>query len=731
MPYTAAMHRIVQVALPTPLPKLFDYLLPQQTPMPALGVRVSVPFSGRRLIGFVAGFTPSPDLDPAKLKPIHAVLETTPLMPPDLWQLLQFAARYYHRSLGDVLTSAVPRGMRASKAVQVRVEKDAPYVLKTSGVARTYEQAQILAQLALGPLRASACAPELRKALLQLAKRGVVERPPAQALAQSANPSVAPALNAEQAAAVAAIVCAFGAPNKAMLLQGVTGSGKTEVYLAAAHAALARGQSVLVLVPEIGLTPQTLQRFQSRLHARFAVMHSALSDGERANFWQAARAGQIDVLLGTRSAVFAPMQNLGLIVVDEEHDSSYKQFDGFRYSARDLALKRASDLGIPIVLGSATPSLESLHMVQLGRLQRLWLHQRARAQNMPAIQLIDIKMQQMDQGLSKAALNAIRETLLAGSQALIMRNRRGFAPRLSCQHCGHVVQCPGCERPMTVHRAARALRCHYCDRQERVPSACPQCRSDALHAMGEGTERISELISQHFAEWPVHRIDRDTTSRKGSFDHLLAQVAAGGPCILIGTQMLAKGHDLPNIALVVVVGADDGLFAVDFRASERLAQLLMQVAGRAGRAETPGRVLIQTQQPEHPLLQKILRQDYEEISVALMQERRITELPPFTRMAILRADCKDFSMLQTWLKSAAQRAKILLQHAHSKNAVLVYGPMPASMAKRAHRHHAQLVLCAPTRAPLHALLAELTVQLELEKKPADIHYALDVDPYDD
>jgi primosomal protein N' (replication factor Y) (superfamily II helicase) len=734
----------LQIALPTPLPRLFDYLLPADLLRPEIGTRVKVNFAGRSLLGFVAGFGDRAAMDPAtqkKLKAIDEIVDAEPLLPPDLWNLLRFAADYYQRSLGDVLHTAVPRGMRKSKATALRgVYQYRLVPNSTDGKAlRSDNQRKLVDVLAAGALLESELDQQLsfnwRDTAKRLCANGVLQRELQSPFATPLQRSIAPVLNVEQQFAVEQICASLQENPRGFLLQGVTGSGKTEVYLAAADAALRQGRSVLVLVPEIGLTPQTLQRFRGRLAANFAVMHSALSDGERAYFWQAAHAGEINLLLGTRSAIFAPLRNLGLIIVDEEHDGSYKQIEGFRYHARDLAIKRASDLRIPIVLGSATPSLESLFLLERRRLERLWLRIRAVAKQMPATMLLDTKQQHMDEGLSNYAATHIETALLSGAQVLVLRNRRGYAPRLGCGACGDVIQCQHCDRPMTYYRKQQRLRCHYCDAQSSVPSHCQSCGADALVAGGEGTERIEAALEQRFAEWPVYRIDRNSMARKGSFDALLLKLAAGEPCLIIGTQMLAKGHDLPNIALVVVIGADDGLYSIDFRSPERLAQLLLQVAGRAGRATREGLVLIQTEQPEHPLLKLVASQDYEAISAHLLQERQDAGLPPYARMAILRAESRDQSRLYDWCnqvrRMADQSQRELLMTELDPRDFAIYGPIPASMAKRAGVHRAQLVLSSVNRNRLQQFLKYWIAIIQQSKLPAGVQFIVDVDPQDE
>ena len=718
---------VLQVALPTPLTRLFDYYAPLEG-VPKIGMRVRVPFGPRQMVGFIAGISSSSGFA-STLKTAYKLIDAQPLLPPELWDTLNFASRYYHHSLGEVLNAAVPTALRDGTATKAR---GVPMLRAKTGaemaVLRGPAQRALLALLLSGERSDSElnlALPSWRAAFAALKRKGLAELWIAESFIPPGLKLAGPQLNAEQADAVSAIAAGSGAFSP-FLLDGVTGSGKTEVYLQAAAAVLARGETVLVLVPEIGLTPQTLKRFAQRLAVPQVVLHSQLSETERAYGWQQARSGAARLVLGTRSAVFAPLPNLGLIVLDEEHDGSYKQFDGFRYHARDLALKRAHSLKIPIVLGSATPSLETLKAAQELRISTLYLRNRAAASRMPEQFVLDIRGQTLDEGLATASVHAIRQCLMSGGQALVLRNRRGFAAQLECITCGHVEHCPHCDRPMTLHRAAGALRCHYCDLRQPLRMDCSACGSTELTALGVGTERVELALARLFPEWPILRVDRDTVSTKGAMEAKLKQLESGAPCILIGTQMLAKGHDLPDIALVVVLGADDGLHAQDFRAGERLAQLLLQVSGRAGRASRPGKVLIQTHEPEHPLLQAVITGQYAPVTELLMAERRATELPPFAFAALLRADAIKKEALEAYLQSARQQ----FHDFNPETSVQIYGPMPAGLAKRAGRYRAQLVLMSNRRAELHQAISPWIAALHAGKKPGNVHFSLDIDPYE-
>ena len=530
------------------------------------------------------------------------------------------------------------------------------------------------------------------------------------------------ALNDEQRAAADAIRAADGFA--AFLLDGVTGSGKTEVYLDAIADCLARGKQALVLVPEIGLTPQALARFRTRLGVPVHALHSGLNDNARARVWLAAARGQARVIVGTRSAVFVPLPEAGIVIVDEEHDGSYKQFDGIRYHARDVAIVRARALGVPVVLGSATPSLESLHNAQAGRYAHLRLRHRAGNARPPHVQVLDVRKRPLHAGLGEDALTAIRRALEAGGQVLVFRNRRGYAPVLLCHDCGWSAHCPRCSTPdkptpMTVHAHGRRLQCHHCGHRKPSPLACPDCASLGLQPQGNGTERIEAELQARFADVPVLRIDRGSTGHRDALQQHFDDLGSR-PGILVGTQMLAKGHDLPDLTLVVVVGIDEGLFSADFRSSEKLAQLLVQVAGRAGRADKAGTVLLQTHHPEHPLLQILVHGGYHAFADGELALRQAAGFPPFAHLALLRAEAKHADPPMQFL----QRAKDALRDA----VVGVAGPLPAPMPRRAGYQRAQLILSAAQRRDLHGALDAVVPTLYASPEARKLRWSLDVDP---
>jgi primosomal protein N' (replication factor Y) len=533
------------------------------------------------------------------------------------------------------------------------------------------------------------------------------------------------ALNPEQAHALKAIQATNGF--KAFLLDGITGSGKTEVYLQAIAAVLEQGKQVLVLIPEIGLTPQTVQRFRARFHQHsVALYHSGLSDGERSCTWQTTRDGRARIVIGTRSAIFLAFADLGLIIVDEEHDASYKQQEGLRYQARDLAVLRAQSASCAIVLGSATPSLESLHNANEARYEALHLRDRAGGAQPPAFRLLDIRQQRMHAGLSEPLLKEIRRQLDQGGQVLLFLNRRGYAPTLTCHTCGWVAQCPRCDAQMTVHRQAHDLACHHCGTRIAMHTRCPECGSVELRDFGVGTEKLAQAIAEHFPGVATIRIDRDSTRNKGQIEALLNEAESGRARILIGTQMLAKGHHFPNVSLVAIIHADGGLFGADFRATEHLAQLLIQVAGRAGRAERAGEVWIQTHHPDHPLLQTLVREGYAAFAMLALAERKLAGLPPFSHFALVRTESTQAETGMQFLQQALQTADPL----DAAKDVQFLGPVPAPMERRAGRWRAQLLLQAQSRSALHRLLEAWVGSLESLPAARKVRWSLDVDPMD-
>jgi primosomal protein N' (replication factor Y) len=731
----------LRVAVPSPLRRCFDYLPPAGCDVHALrpGLRLRVPFGRTSVIGVLLAVGSESELPAHRLKAVSEVLESEPSLSAPLLELLNWASGYYQHPIGEVMVNALPALLRQGSPRVVSGESvwrltEAGRAVDGQSLRRAPRQQallQLLADAAEAGLDAAALdavQSQWRPVMRKLVDKGwvaVLQRPCLPGPTQ-VSPSVAPALNTAQAEAVATITEQLGG-FAVSLLDGVTGSGKTEVYLAVIERVLARGEQVLVLVPEIGLTPQLLSRFQQRFNQALAVMHSGLTDRERLCAWQAAASGEAAIVIGTRSAVFTPFARLGLIILDEEHDSSFKQQEGFRYSARDVAVKRAQLAALPVVLGSATPSLETLHNAIQGRYSQLLLPQRAGTAKQPDIAVLDVRKQPMFDGLSTALLNAMRRHLDNGGQVLVFLNRRGYAPTLLCHDCGWVAKCRRCDAHMTLSLAERhgrqRLRCHHCGAERPAEEQCPDCHSSELRPVGAGTERLEEALQRHFPDIGIARIDRDTTRRKGSLQTLLDGVHAGSHRILIGTQMLAKGHHFPDVTLVAIVDIDQGLFSADFRATERMAQLLVQVAGRAGRAQKPGQVLIQTHHPDHPLLQRLLSDGYAAFAQAALEERRQAQLAPFTHLALLRAEAVDGRLPLQFLSHARQLAEDI-----GSAGVQLLGPIPAPMERRAGRVRAQLLLQATQRADLHRLLEPWLRQLEGDKLGRKVRWSMDVDP---
>ena len=727
---------VLRVALPVPLPRLFDYLPPVGAdPATAVGHRVQVPFGQRALVGVVAATGPAAP-DAPELRPATAFLDDRPLLEGELLSSLRWLARYLLAPLGEVLATALPAVLRRGEPLpDTHVHG---WVLTEGGRTalpglRPGRPRRLAERLAAGAVEEPVLEATIegwRAAARARAARGLVERialgpdqrAPAPAAALDANP--------EQQAAIDAIRATSGG-FASLLLDGVTGSGKTEVYLQAIAECLARGRQALVLVPEIGLTPQMLQRFRVRLGVPVHALHSGLNDNERARVWAAAWRGEARVVVGTRSAVFVPLPEAGLIVVDEEHDGSYKQLDGIRYHARDFALVRGQALGVPVVLGSATPSLESLHNARAGRHVHLRLTRRAGAAAPPAVRVVDVRKRPLDAGLSPEALQAITNAVAGGGQVLVFRNRRGYAPVLLCHDCGWSAQCPRCDTStggsaMTVHAGGRRLQCHHCGLRRVAPPACPDCAGLALQPQGVGTERLEEVLAGRFPDVPVLRIDRGSTRRRDALESMLAELG-DKPGILVGTQMLAKGHDLPQLALVVVVGIDEGLFSADFRAPEKLAQLLVQVAGRAGRASRRGEVLLQTHHPGHPLLQLLVSGGYHAFADAELAQRDAAGFPPFAHLALLRAEAKDIEAPRAFLAAARNLFDGALGDGP---AMQLHGPLPAPMPRRAGYQRMQLLLSAISRRDLHALLEATAPMLHTLPEARKVRWSLDVDPTD-
>ncbi|HMB39424.1 MAG TPA: primosomal protein N', partial [Wenzhouxiangellaceae bacterium] len=687
---------ILQVAVPVPLYRFFDYLPPAGSPAPPPGSRVLVPFGNRKLVGVVTGRSSASEIDPARVKSIERTFETA-LVGEELLSLIRWTTRYYAAPPGELVNHALPAILRRNR--EMPTSRIHWLHLTSAGakadLARAPRQRQIV-ELLEGGARS-------RESLSQAgARAATIRRMLASELIEACEPpqsppAPGPVLNPDQRAALAAILRARNR-FETLLLAGVTGSGKTEVYLQAARHLLRRDRQILVLVPEIGLTPQFVRRLEARLGRKAHVFHSGLGERERLETWQAAASGEADLLIGTRSAVFLALKRPGLLIVDEEHDSSFKQFDAMRYHARDVAVLRASRLNIPIVLGSATPSLESLHNAERGRYRMLLLPERAGSAGQPHWRIDDPRGQRVEHGLTDKLVERIRKTLDAGEQVLVYRNRRGYAPVLICNECGWQADCDHCSAHLTWHRTANRLNCHHCGRYRGVPARCPDCHSPQLQAVGAGTERIEIALNGLFPDHPVLRADRDVVRGRDDFEALLDQVATGDPCILVGTQMLAKGHHLPGIGLAIMLDTDQLLFSADFRAPERLAQSIVQVAGRAGR-EQQGLFILQSRHPEHPLIQTLASGDYLRAARLMLEERRDAGLPPWQNLAMIRAEAQKASDAAGFLREVARRI--------DGGSIQVAGPLAAILQRRAGFWRYQLWLMSESRTALGSEIARL------------------------
>ena len=722
--------RIVRVALDVPLSTLFDYSLDNSIAI-VPGTRVLVPFGRKQMAGVVMECAMHSVLSTERIKPILQVLDDIPPLSDELLILLRFCSDYYHYPLGVTVLSALPVRLRTGQ--RVTLKEAMQYRLSVSGRAldlsllskRKVVQHRILAALKLDSLSAAqvrALSPSGASALKALSHAGWVEA------CVSAVPSTftfnnTHTLTMEQQQAVGAITKApcFGC----FLLHGITGSGKTEIYVHLMNWILQQGGQVLLLVPEINLTPQLENYFRSRLpDVELVSLHSGLSDGERMQSWLRAQSGRARIILGTRLAVFTPLPQLALLIVDEEHDASFKQQDGLRYSARDVAIFRASQRGVPIVLGSATPSLESYYNAQSGRYQMLRLTQRAATQaQLPTVSCINTSNIVMQHGLSEPLLKALAERLQRGEQSLIFINRRGYAPVLMCGACGWLSGCSNCAGKLVLHLKDRRLRCHHCGHQERVPHACPSCGNADLQPVGIGTQRVESALQEYFPKARILRVDRDSTRNKGTWQAMRQQIQEDAVDILVGTQMLAKGHDFPNLTLVGVLNPDGALYSSDFRASEKLFAQLVQVAGRAGRADKLGEVLIQTAFPDHPLFRALREHDYDTWAKTLLAERQSAGFPPFMYQVLLRAEAKNEADIYTFLQQARDAAIELALP------VDIYGVVPAAMPRRANHFLAQLLVQSEVRKPLQQFLREWRPLLDA--LPAQkLRWSLDIDPID-
>ncbi|MGA1741806.1 MAG: primosomal protein N' [Pseudohongiellaceae bacterium] len=663
---------VVRVVVNTPLRRSFDYLPPENFKSElSEGSRVKVPFGKRELVGLIIDASAESEFAIADLKRIIEVIDQEPVFDPAMMKLFKWAAAYYHYPLGQVIYNALPTRIRQGKALTFK-NNDADG-----------EQQKITKELK----------PQLR-------------------------------LNKEQEQVKTSIL-KKGNNFHCFLLEGVTGSGKTEVYLQLIAEKIQAGLQVIMLVPEISLTPQTIQNFQNRFTEKILAIHSGLTDKQRFIAWADARLGKADIIIGTRSAIFTPLLRPGLIIIDEEHDASYKQQEGFRYSARDLAIYRAQLFDIPIILGSATPSLESLHNALSKRYSLVTLEQRAADANKPTFTCIDLKGKPLSEGFSEQLLSAIKSRLQQNKQVLIFLNRRGYAPLLQCHDCGWTATCPRCDTSYTLHRSSPELRCHRCESQRKIILSCPSCQNNNLLPIGLGTERTEAKLQEAFPDTPIFRIDRDTTRNRGKLEDTIAEINKGQAAILVGTQMLAKGHHFPEVTLVAVLEADAGLFSSDFRGQEFMGQLLIQVAGRSGRGKDAGEVLIQTHNSTHPTLRSLINDGYKNFSRTLLEQRNMANLPPYSYQALIRAEASNASLPMSFLQNVKDTSKQKLT-----NTTFTLGPFPAPMEKRAGRFRFQLLFQSSNRAELHTLLNHLIPVYESLPQSRKVRWSIDIDPLD-
>ncbi len=697
-----------------------------------------MPFGNRRMIGLITGTSNKSDFPAARIKAADKLIDEEPVLDDKLMQLYQWAASYYQFPIGQVLQTSLPSQIRKGSAAEEKQTHHwqltgAGVCLETSSLKNAPRQLELVELISSGEKVSTAdlkkaVGKEVSSVLKNLVEKGLIEEVVHQPVVKTTNQPLYGVdeplqLNPEQEIALTAIRHNNDQFN-VHLLEGVTGSGKTEIYLQAIADVLALGKQVLVLVPEISLTPQTLRRFERRFNRDIAVFHSGLTDNQRMAAWLRTRNGKADIIIGTRSAIFTPLAKPGLIIVDEEHDASYKQQDGFRYSGRDLAIYRARQLNIPVVLGTATPSLESLNNALEGRYHYLRLTERAGNASHPVYRLLDIKGQELSAGFSSALIDIIRSHLEQKNQVLIFLNRRGFAPLLLCRECGWIATCPRCDSSYTLHRNPPRLSCHHCEAQKPVPSACQECGGKDLASMGLGTEKTEETVKGLFPDVPVFRIDRDSTRNRDALQNIIEKVDSGNPCILVGTQMLSKGHHFPNVTLVAVLDADGGLFSADFRGQEQMGQLLTQVSGRAGRGETAGEVVIQTYNSTHPTLQSLVGEGYAPFARNLLEERKLGNLPPFSYMALVRAEASNQNLPIKFLSEIVDGLQ------SSFNNVRVIGPMPSPMEKRASMFRMQMIIEADKRSSVQLFLHALIAKMEEHPDNRKVRWSVDVDPLD-
>ena len=729
----------VEVLVPIPIPEKFSYLLPDQikNSPPRPGTRVIVPFGNRNLIGVVWAVGKNTAPKGKKLKYLKEVLDYEPLLDKASLDLADWASRYYHYPLGEVISYFFPPSIRKGKEAKftelkfleltskgefVNLEdlSKSPNQKKLIEVLKEKKELSQRAANAYG-VNSSSINALIDKGLIS---RFMRELSPYKKEEFSSARSVKKKLNEEQKFAVDSIINSEK-QNKVFLLNGITGSGKTEVYLQAIQEVIKKGKQALILIPEIGLAPQTEKRFREYFGDRVLSFHSAKNDREKVDTWLGASKGLIDIVIGTRSSVFMPMKNIGVIVVDEEHDLSYKQVDRLRYSARDIALYRAQIERIPVVLASATPSLETLNNSLQGKYEILNLTKRATGANLPEYFPVDLRGKELKEGFSDELLDSSEVELGKGNQVLIFLNRRGYAPSLICKTCGWLSNCERCDALMTVHKRPQKLQCHHCESQKNLPKSCPSCQSNDFLTYGYGTERVEEFLISHFPKFPVLRVDSDSTRKKESMNEYLDKINSGRPMILLGTQLLAKGHHFPNVTLVGVLDADSGLFSADFRGSERVAQLMTQVAGRAGRDKKPGKAILQSYCPDHPQIEELIKGSYHTFAKNLLEERKSAKSPPFSFHAKIQAESSNSYVSRDFIKNLINKLKN--SKSYPKD-IRVIGPLPAIMEKKSGVYRWELNILSSSRKSLHKFLDLGQASLYSSKTTKRVRWSIDVDP---
>ncbi|MFC4700502.1 primosomal protein N' [Glaciecola siphonariae] len=726
--------KFLTVAVPVPLRKSFDYLIPAELSQQQdwIGCRVQVPFGRRQLVGVVIASSNTSETPEAKLKAISARLDNTPVLDNKLLRLGAWMAQYYLHAIGEVYALLLPSALRKGGA---SLPADIPYIEKCFGQLSDVHESLKQAKKQLALCAAIACEAKPLSEIRAAYSASIIKDLQTKGLIRQTNKAYKPdtswperlldaehyGANIEQSIAISAINQAKGFAS--FLLEGVTGSGKTEVYLQVIEPRLAKGQQVLILVPEIGLTPQTVKRFEQRFGNIVGVLHSGLNDTQRLRIWQQAQANELGIVIGTRSSIFTPFAQLGMIIVDEEHDESFKQQDGVKYHARDIAVYRANQLNIPLIMGSATPSLETLHNAFIKKYHHCQLTQRAANASMPTQLLLDVKGQALKLGIAQGLIDKMQTQLAQGNQVLVFVHRRGYSPALLCHQCGHVETCVDCDNPYTVHKVSNNLQCHRCCNQRSIPRQCQQCGHKDLDTFGLGTEQIEQGMASLFPDYSCVRIDSDSTRGKGKLSHLLEQINAQTHQILIGTQILSKGHHFPNVTLAIILNVDGSLFSADFRAPEKLGQLITQLSGRAGRANKPGEVWLQTHHPQHPLLQDLVQNGFADYARSLLLERKEACLPPYEYQILLRVESANMGLITPFLNDAAS---LLSQLSKLK----VIGPLPCAIEKKQGRFRMMLLIQSASRSYLHKALNDALPIIESHANSSKIRWSLDVSPLD-